>query len=70
MSKKTAECFLSNPTLFPKDNGVHADQERLLPTPAIDNFNGDPMKYQIFVRQFGAYIAKRSYSNEVRLLVL
>lgn len=67
--KKPAGCFLNSPELFPKNNGVQVDQsERLLPKPVFDNSDGDPVNYQVFIRQFGSLM--RTNSDEVRLLLL
>ena len=47
----------------------HYHQEyynRPLPKIEIKKFNGDPMNYWAFIRNFSAYIGKRCYSDDYR----
>ena len=44
--------------------------ERLLPRPTIEKFDGDPMNYWTFVRQFNAHIMRKVEGDDLRLLFL
>ena len=44
--------------------------ERILPRPVITKFDGNPMNFRTFERQFEAHIVKKTQSDEMRLLFL
>ena len=44
--------------------------ERFLPRPVINKFDGNPMNYETFIRQFEAHIAQKTRTDEMRLLYL
>nr|CAB3263156.1 uncharacterized protein LOC104265735 [Phallusia mammillata] len=54
----------------PVDHDYPEVGERFLPRPVVKKFDGDPMNYWSFVRQFDVYIAKKSRSDDMRLLFL
>jgi len=43
---------------------------RFLPRPVITKFDGNPMNYKTFMRQFEAHIAQRTRTDDLRLLFL
>jgi len=67
----------THPELFPESRAINSTdpwdrivQERSLPRPIMTEFDGNPMNYQSFVRQFTAYIAKNTQTDDMRLLFL
>jgi len=44
--------------------------ERFLPRPVITKFDGNPMNYKTFMRQFQAHIAQMTRTDDLRLLFL
>ncbi|XP_078493207.1 uncharacterized protein LOC144748758 [Ciona intestinalis] len=44
--------------------------ERFLPRPVIDKFDGNPMNYWTFVRQFETHINRKTEGNDLKLVYL
>jgi len=42
----------------------------LAPTLQVEKFDGDPMNYWPFVRQYASHISKKVSNNETKLLLL
>lgn len=54
------------PTVFDRSEG----NERFLPKPSIEHFNGDPLDFWAFVNRYDVHIAARIGSDDLRLAYL
>nr|CAB3263161.1 uncharacterized protein LOC104265735 [Phallusia mammillata] len=58
----------NNPTVAQEPR--YSSDERFLPRPKIMSFNGDPMEYWTFIRNFEAHVATKVHSDDLRLVYL